>query len=453
MENTAQLAAMNAEELRLLAARLMAEVADKQRDIQVKQLKIDQLTHEMAVLKRLKFAASSEQVDVHQRLLFDENVAADIEAIVLELKALQHREAREAPKQTPRRRPLPDHLPRTDVRHEPDSTVCPCGCAMVRIGEDVSEKLDYRPGVFSVERHIRGQWVCRPCSRLVQSPMPADIIDKGIPTPRLLAHVLVAKYLDHLPLYRLSGIYGREGMPIADSTLAQWVGICGVHLQPLVDAWRDLLLARGVLHADETPVPMLKPGHGKTHKAYLWAYGTTPYDDLKAVVYEFCMGRSGENPRRFLEGWSGQLVCDQYSGYTALFKGNITEVGCLAHTRRKFHDLWVSKKSPVAEEALQFFGAIYAVETHARELDVAGRARLRQIDTKPILTRFHDWLVLQRQRATKGTPLSKAIDYSLKRWAALTRFADDGTLPPDNNHLENRIRPVALGRSNWLFAG
>ncbi len=454
MESTAQLAAMDADELRVFAARLMAEVADNQRDIQLKQLRIDQLTHEMAVLKRLKFAASSEQVSAHQRFLFDETVEADIEAIVLELKALRHKEARQAPTQTPRRRPLPEHLPRTEVRHEPDSTVCSCGCAMTRIGEDVSEKLDYRPGTFSVERHIRGQWVCRPCTRLVQAPMPADIIDKGIPTPRLLAHVLVAKYLDHLPLYRLSGIYGRDGVPIPDATLAQWVGICGVHLRPLVDALRALQLGRRVLHADETPVAMLAPGKGKTHKAYLRAHGTTPYDDdLKAVVYEFCMGRSGENPRRFLEGWSGQLVCDHYSGYTALFKGTITEVGCLAHARRKFHDLWVSKESPVAEEALQFFGAIYAVETHARELDVADRTRLRQIDTKPILTRFLDWLVLQRQRATKGTPLAKAIDYSLKRWAALTRFADDGDLPPDNNHLENRMRPIALGRSNWLFAG
>ena len=197
MENTAQLAAMNADELRLFAARLMAEIADTRRDNQIKQLKIDQLTHEMAVLKRLKFAASSEQLDAHQRSLFEEAIEADLEAIALELKALQHKQARQAPKQTPRRRPLPEHLPRTEVRHEPDSTVCACGCAMTRIGEDVSEKLDYCPGVFSVERHIRGQWVCRPCTRLVQAPMPADLIDKGMPTPRLLAHVLVAKYLDH----------------------------------------------------------------------------------------------------------------------------------------------------------------------------------------------------------------------------------------------------------------
>ena len=349
MENTAQLATMNAAELRLFAAKLMTEIADTQRDNHLKQLKIDQLTHEMAVLKRLKFAAQSEQLSAQQRSLFEETLDADLEAIALELKALQRKDERQAPKQQPKRRPLPEHLPRTEVRHDPASTTCACGCALQRIGEDVSEKLDYSPGVFRVERHIRGKWVCRTCEQIHQAPMPPTVIDKGIPTPRLLAHILVSKYLDHLPLYRLSGIYGREGVPIPESTLAQWVGICGFNVQPLVDALHERMLTRPVLHADETPVAMLDPGHGKTHTAYMWAYGTTPYDPMQAVVYEFCEGRAGKHVRRFLEGWSGQLVCDGYSGYTALFKGTIIEVGCLAHypeSRFILSDACVARQFP-----------------------------------------------------------------------------------------------------------
>jgi transposase len=323
-----------------------------------------------------------------------------------------------------------------------------------RIGEDVAEKLDYTPGVFSVERHIRGKWACAKCQTLIQAPVPAHVIDKGIPTTGLLAQVLVAKYLDHQPLYRQESIFARAGMAIARSTLAQWVGACGVQLQPLVDALRQALLGRPVLHADETPVAMLAPGKGKTHRAYVWTYGTTEYDPLQAVVYDFADSRAGENARRFLQGWSGTLVCDDFSGYKALFgHGGVTEAGCLAHARRKFHELWINHASPVAEEALQFFGALYDIERIAKELDADERRRLRALKSRPIADTLHEWLVLQRHKTTDGTAIAKAIDYSLKRWTALTRFIDDGELPPDNNHIENRIRPIALGRSNWLFAG
>ena len=448
-----QLARMNADELREFAARLITEIADTRREVSLKQIKIDQLTHEMAILKRWKFAARSEQLQGEQRHLFDETVEADLEAIELELTALQRAEERAAPKQQPRRAPLPAHLPRTEIRHEPESTVCACGCALKRIGEDVSEKLDYVPGVFSVERHVRGKWACTRCQTLTQAPVPAHVIDKGIPTAGLLAQVLVAKYLDHQPLYRQEGIFGRAGLAIPRSTLAQWVGMCGVQLQPLADALRQALLARGVLHADETPVAMLSPGKGKTHRAYLWTYGTTEYDPLQAVVYDFADSRAGEHARRFLEGWSGTLVCDDYAGYKALFADGVTEAGCLAHARRKFHELWANHKSPVAEEALRFFGALYEIESIARELDADERQRLRQLRSRPIADTLHKWLILQRQKATDGTAIAKALDYSLKRWEALTRFIANGALPADNNHIENRIRPIALGRSNWLFAG
>lgn len=453
MHTADQLARMDADSLRSLAAQLIAEVTDVRRDNALKQLKIDQLTHEMAILKRWKFAARSEQLNPAQRQLFEETIEADLEAIGLELEALKTVEKPARPKQTPRRMPLPPDLPRTEIRHEPDSAICPCGCTLKRIGEDVSEKLDYVPGVFSVERHIRGKWACALCQTLIQAPVPPHVIDKGLPTTGLLAQVLVAKYLDHQPLYRQEGIFGRAGVAIPRSTLAQWVGQCGVQLQPLVDALRALMLDRPVLHADETPVAMLVPGKGKTHRAYVWAYGTTAYDPLQAVVYDFAEGRGGQHARRFLMGWRGQLVCDDFKGYRALFASGVTEVGCLAHARRKFFDLWTSHQSPVAEEALRFFAAIYDVERLAQSLEGDERTRLRALKTRPIMDTFHAWLVLQRQKATDGTAIAKAIDYSLKRWEALVRFADDGDLPPDNNHIENRIRPIALGRSNWLFAG
>ena len=210
------------------------------------------------------------------------------------------------------------------------------------------------------------------------------VIDKGIPTTGLLAQVLVAKYQDHLPLYRQEHIFGRAGLAIPRSTLASWVGQCGVQLQPLVDALKAVVLKSAVLHADETPVAMLSPGKGRTHRAYLWTYGTTQYDALKAVVYDFADSRAGENARRFLEGWTGKLVCDDFAGYKALFERGVTELGCLAHARRKFHELWVSHKSALAEEALGLFRALYDVERLAGELDAEQRYRLRQLRSRPI---------------------------------------------------------------------
>jgi hypothetical protein len=231
------------------------------------------------------------------------------------------------------------------------------------------------------------------------------------------------------------------------------VGACGVELQPLAAALRQTLLECEVLHADETPVAMLDPGKGKTHRAYLWAYGSTQFGTPAAVVYDFAPSRAGGHARAFLEGWKGTLVCDDYAGYKALFGSGVTEAGCLAHARRKFHELWVASQSPLAAEALELFKALYEVERRAQELSAQQRVQLRALESKPIADSLHRWLVLHRPRATDGTALAKAMDYSLKRWEALVRFLGDGRLPADNNWLENRIRPVALGRANWLFAG
>jgi transposase len=449
-----QLGAMNADEVRAFAVSLIDQVARLSTDNRLKQFKIDQLTHEMAVLKRWKFGGRSEQLAAEQKTLFDETLDADLAAIEVELEALRGAPAAEVVKEQPKRTPLPANLPRREIRHEPESTTCGCGCAMKRIGEDVAEKLDYTPGVFSVERHIRGKWVCAKCETLIQAPVPAAVIDKGIPTAGLLAQVLVSKYADHAPLYRQEQMLARAGVAIARSTLGEWVGVCGVRLQPLVNALRAAMLERAVLHADETPVAMLVPGKGKTHKAYVWTYGTTSLDTLKAVVYDFAQGRSGQNARDFLGEWRGTLVCDDYAGYKALFEdGGVTEAGCMAHARRKFHELWANHKSTLAGEALTLFRVLYDVEREAQDLGAEHRLQLREAKSRLIADTLHEWLTLHRQKATDGTAMAKAIDYSLKRWIALTRYLRDGAVPIDNNWIENRIRPIALGRSNWLFAG
>jgi len=268
-----QLDTLQAEELRRIVRATRAELA-------FKQAFIDKLMHENALLKRLKFAARSEAYTAEQRSLLEETLDADLAAVAAEIEALRPAERASEEKRQPKREPLPPHLPRREIRHEPVSTTCGCGQAMQRIGEDVAEKLDYQPGVFTVERHVRGKWVCSCCEKLVQAPVAPHVIDKGIPSTGLLAQVLVAKYLDHLPLYRQERVFERAGMAIARSTLAQWVGECGVQLQPLVNALAAAMLQSTVLHADETPVAMLDPKAkaGKTHKAYIWSYCTTQFN-------------------------------------------------------------------------------------------------------------------------------------------------------------------------------
>ena len=445
------LQSLSAEELRELTTRLMTQLRHQ-------SALLDKLTHENALLKRMKFAAQSERFNPEQKSLLEDEIEADLAAVATEIDALQEAQApaKLEEKKVPKRAPLPANLPRREIRHEPESTMCKCGCQMKRVGEDVAEKLDYVPGVFSVERHIRGKWACAKCETLTQVPVDPHVIDKGIPTTGLLAQVLVAKYADHLPLYRQEAIFSRAGLAIPRSTLAQWVGSCGVQLQPLVDALRAELLQHRVLHADETPVAMLKPANlrdGKTHRAYLWAYATGAFENTKVVVYDFCESRSGEHARRFLGDWRGSLTCDDFSGYKALIASGVTEVGCLAHARRKFFDLHAANQSQIAEFALQQFGRVYEIEREVKELSADQRQAIRQQQTKPLLDTLHRWMLLQRQEVPEGSASAKALDYSLRRWEALTRFASDGQLPVDNNWIENQIRPIAIGRNNWLFAG
>ena len=448
MDTTVDINQLNPAQVHELAVRLLAEN-------RFKQTVIDKLTHKMAILKRQKFAATSEAYSgEQQRELFD-TINADMEALIAEMEQLvpDQAAAAEQANQQPKRMRLPAELPRTEIHHEPDSTLCRCGCQMKRIGEDVSEKLDYQPGVFTVERHVRGKWVCHQCETLVQAPVPAQIIDKGIPTSGLLAQVLVAKYADHLPLYCQSGIFERAGLAIPDSTLAEWVGRCGVALQPLVDALKEELLTQPVLHADETRLPMLKPGNGKTHRAYLWSYCSTGLSMMKAVVFDFAESRSGKHAEQFLDRWRGTLVCDDFPGYNALFRSGIAEAGCMAHARRRFHELWANHSSQIAGEALDLFGCLYDVEREATLLDEGQRLAIRQAQAKPVADALHQWLLVQHQRVPSGSATYKAIEYSLNRWSALIHYLNDPQVPIDNNWVENQIRPIALGRKNWMFTG
>jgi transposase len=449
-----ELAALQAAGLGDLGARLLQRIERDRQEIDWRDVKLEKLTFEMAQLKRMKFGKRSEQLDAEQKALFDEAVDADIAATEDRLEELlAGKTPPKVPGERPKREALPAGLPRVERRHEPENTMCACGCALKRIGEDVSEKLDYTPGVFTVERHIRGKWACSQCRTLTQAPVPAEIIDKGIPTAGLLAQVLVAKYADHLPLYRQEAIFGRAGHALPRSTLGAWIGVCGLRLQPLVDALKAHVLSCAVVHADETPVAMLAPGNGKTHRAYLWAYAAGAFESLRAVVYDFTETRAGEHARAFLGDWRGSLVCDDYTGYKASFALGVTEAGCMAHARRKFIELHEANKSTIAGTAIDFIGQLYGIEREIKELAPEQRHRERRTRAAPIAQALHDWLIAQRTRITNGTATAKAIDYSLKRWVALTRYLDDPALPIDNNHDEQQIRPWATGRKNWLFVG
>jgi transposase len=461
-----QLEELDVGQLRELMRTLLANRGRDAHEIAWRDAKIDKLTFELAQLKRLKFDRVSERMDAQQRALFDEAVDGDIAAIDEQLAALQATLPPKADdeKRTPKRVALPERFPRREVRHEPENTTCACGCALKRVGEDISEKLDYTPGVFTVERHVRGKWACAACRTLVQAPVPAAVIDKGIPTAGLLAQVLVAKHADHLPLYRQEAIFGRAGLAIPRATLGAWVGQCGARLEPVAEALKAELLHCQVLHADETPVAMLAPGKGKTQRAYLWAYAAASSEPIKAVVYDFTPGRSGEHARIFLghdperrerdqAAWTGHLVCDDFSGYKALFEKGVVEVGCMAHARRKFVELHTANKSSIAGTALELIRQLYQVERDIKPADAETRLRLRRERAAPIATNLHAWLTAQRQRVPEGSATAKAMDYSLNRWAALTRYLEDPRLPIDNNHDEQQIRPWATGRKNWLFAG
>jgi transposase len=443
---------------------LEAQLAAKEAELQVKDLKIQALTLELAHIRRIRYGAKSEALSVLQQDLFLEALDGDRAAIEAEVEQLTRPGTIAAKPKRPRagRQSLPSHLPRIEHRHEPEACTCGrCGQDLVKIGEDVSEQLDVEPAKFFVHRHIRPQYACRQCETVHAAPIPPAVIDGGLAAPGLLTWVIVGKYLDHLPLYRLEQIAARDEVVLARSTLAEWVGRVGFALQPLADRLIRHLLHGNTLHVDETPVAQLDPGSGKTRKAYLWAYRSNDLEPgPRIIVFDYQTGRGGQHARQFLDRWQGYLLVDDYGGYKALFvpsthkpSADVVELGCWAHVRRKFFDLYQANASPMALEALQRIGVLYAIEADAIGFDHSARQQARAEHSRPALDAFYDWLHQNLARTAPGSGSAKALNYTLKRWLALIRYAETGHLPIDNNPVENAIRTIALGKKNWLFVG
>jgi transposase len=425
---------------------------------------IEKLKLELAHLRRIQFGRKSESLKGEQQDLFNDAVVEDIGNLSEEIEALTP-ESGESKQRKARdragRQPFPPHLPVIEYRHELASCTCGrCGQEQIQISEDVTDQLDVEPAKFTVHRHIRPQYACRHCETITAAPIAPALIEGGMATPGLLAWILISKFGDHLPLYRIEQIAARSGVPLAQSTLGDWVGRTGFHLTPLWDRMKALLLARSVLHADESPVQQLAPGKGKTHKAYLWAYCANTLDQgPPLVLFDYQRSRAGRHVREFLGEWRGSLCVDDYSGYAALFRVDqenpvpCIELGCMAHARRKFYDLHAANQSPMAAEALRHIQELYAIEDEARAMTVTDRLALRLEKAVPALAAFHQFLNDQRITAAPNGASAKAINYSLKRWDALTRYATSGDLPIDNTAVERTIRPIAIGRKNWMFVG
>ena len=438
------------------SAALPRDTTTLQAMVVAQQAEIEHLKLIIAKLRRMRFGQSAEKID---------KMVGQLELALEELETGKAERAEtteiapveEAPGK-PVRKPLPDHLPRDTVVYPPEASCCPdCGGHLKPLGEDVSEVLDYVPASFRVIRHVRPKLACGRCDTIVQAPAASRPIARGRAGSGLLAHVLVAKYCDHLPLYRQSGIYAREGVDLERSTLADWVGQCSALLRPLVERLRQHVLTGEKLHADDTPVPVLAPGEGKTKTGRLWTYvrddrpagNETP----PAVWFAYSPNRKGEHPQTHLKSFKGILQADAFAGFNALYaKGDIQEAACWAHARRKFFEIHQAQGSPIAAEALKRIAALYAIESKVRGQPPDLRRKGRE-PAKPLLDEFHAWLLDTRRQLSKKSGLAEAIGYALNHWQALIRYASDGRIEIDNNTAERALRTVALGRKNFLFAG
>jgi len=423
--------------------------------VKAQAMLIEKLRHQLAGHRAHRFGPSGESAEQLQLALEASEVA--VAAIMDRLRLPEDDGAAEPDR--PRRRPIPDHIPRMTVEIAPGGDACAgCGGRLRRLGEDVTEELEYVPGRFIVNRIVRPRLTCSGCDRFVQAPLPSRPIERGRPGPGLLAHVLVSKYADHLPLYRQSQIIEREGIDLDRSTLADWVGRSTNLLEPLADAIGRHVLAAQALFADDTPVQMLVPGTGRTDTARLWAYvrderpwaGPAP----PAAWYRFSPDRRSEHPQRHLAGYRGWMHADAYAGFGELYRsGAIREVACLAHVRRKFVDVHRSQGSAIAEETIARIARLYAVETAARGLPPEERVCLRQAEARPVLDDLEAWLAAQLPSLSGKSPLAGAIRHALVRLPRLRPYLDHGVLEIDNNPAERAMRGVALGRKNYLFVG
>jgi transposase len=447
--------------LRALILSQHEQLLSKDEQLASRDNEIEHLKLLIAKLRRAQFGRRSEKLD------------RQIEQLELRLDELQARQAENASAShtpavggpvvnvavKPARRPLPEHLPREVRKYPPKQEACPdCGGALKPLGEDVSEILEYIPERFKVIRQVRMKLACACCERIVQAEAPSRPIERGVAGPGLLAHVLVSKYCDHLPLYRQSEIYAREGVELERSTLADWVGSTSALLAPLVEALRRHVMTANKLHADDTPVPVLAPGNGKTKTGRLWTYvrDDRPAGDATpaAVWFAYTPDRKGEHPKGHLSKFTGTLQADGYAGFDQVYEtGRIQEAACWAHVRRKFYDLHAAHKSPVAAEAMERIGALYAIEKEIRGRPPEERREVRNTRARPLLESLKLWLEETLTKLSRKSDTALAVRYALGRWAALLRYVDDGRLEIDNNAAERALRTVALGRKNYLFAG
>jgi transposase len=415
----------------------------------------------IARLERMQFGRKSEKIQrqIEQLELRLEELQSN------RVEAISSAEPSSAPSpkipsyEKPTRRSLPDHLPRETRTHQPQETVCPeCQGELRKLGEDVSEVLEYVPASFVVIRHVRPKLSCTKCDCIVQAAAASRPIERGMAGPGLLAHVLVSKYCDHQPLYRQSEIYARQGVELERSTLADWVGGSARLLDPLVEALRHYVMAASKLHADDTPVPVLAPGNGKTKTGRLWTYvrDDRPAGDTAApaVWFAYSPDRKGEHPERHLAEFRGTLQADAYAGFNQLYEnGRIQQAACWAHVRRKFYDLQQAHASPVAMEALDRIAALYGFEKEIRGRPPEERRAVRQERSKPLLASLQEWFESTLPKLSRKSDTTAAIRYALTRWDALQRYCEDGAIEIDNNAAERSLRGVALGRKNYLFAG
>jgi transposase len=421
-------------------------------------LQIEQLKLQLSKLRRMQFGRSSEQIDtqITQLELTLEDLEVRAASVTPAVRAVLPQRTR------PARRPLPESVARETLVH---STAChcpECGSEMNTLGEDVAEVLEYVPSHFKVIRHVRPKRSCPKCQKILQAEAPSRPIARGIAGPGLLAHVLVSKYCDHLPLYRQSQIYARDGIDLDRSTLADWVGSASNLLEPLVTAISRHVLRANKIHADDTPVPVLCPGRGTTRQGRLWTYvrddRPAALEIPPAVCFAYSPDRKGEHPRRHLQHFTGILQADGYAGFDKLYNEAdadhpIKEAACWAHVRRKFYDIQAATDSPVASDALERIGELYGIETEIRGQAAAARQQVRQARAGPKLAELHQWLINTVRQLSKKSDLAGAIHYALARWKALTRYRDEGLIEIDNNAAERALRAVALGRKNYLFAG
>jgi transposase len=424
---------------------------------------IERLQTMIAHLRRMQFGRKSEKIDrqVEQLELELEELesakAARLEELERKLEPVKATAV--AAVRKPVHRPLPEHLPREVETHMPTVQCCPaCSAELNKLGEDVSEVLEWVPASFKVIRHVRPKMCCTKCDVIVQAEAPSRPIARGMAGPGLLAHVLASKYADHLPLNRQSEIYAREGVELERSTLADWVGSASALLQPLNEALRKHVMSAAKLHADDTPVPVLEPGKGRTKTGRLWTYvrdeRSAGQTSAPAVWFAYTPDRSGKHPMQHLAKFKGTLQADAYAGFNRLYdSGDVKEAACWAHVRRKFFDIEQAHASPLAGEALKRIAELYAVENEIRGRSPDERKQVRQARSVPLITGLQEWMQQTLAKISRKSDIAGAISYALGRWPALLRYCDDGLLEIDNNAAERALRAVAIGRKNYLFAG